>query len=106
MGPVVSKGVQLTATQQSASLLPEGVTSPLGDTSMLPASLLSSASTHETLEQARISGVEGVVNRLALMMETFLTQHQPTPVQSVSHSSMLLPGTTHPKHARVSLQRK
>ena len=54
-------------------------------------------------EHTCISRVEGTVNQMALMMETFFAQHQLTPALPISDSSML-PGTIHPRHVRVSLQ--
>ena len=58
-------------------------------------------SEHGDSDHVRIAGLESSIKHLALMMESFFVHHQPTLASPSSHSSSLLPGPNHSKHAIV-----
>ena len=55
----------------------------------------------EDSDHVCIAGLESSIKQLALMMESFFVHHEPTVALPSSHSSILLSGSNHSKHATV-----
>ena len=105
--PLVSHSrVQMAIQAKSVAQVKGSQGSSRSVASVSPIAPLPQASSQVASDQTCISGVEDIVRQLAARMEVFFSQIQPTLIPPTSQSSMLLPGSSHPKHIRVPSQHK